>query len=562
MKSILSSNTSVIRVCLVLVATSVQFNQLTSRGIDPDELEHLHAAYCVHRGMVPYRDFFEHHTPALYYVVQPLFQLDGLSVLWGGRLLMWFCSLGTLCFTALAGRRIAGTNAGLLAAALLAWSSIFFAKGIELRPDVPATLLLTIALWLCVTQAERASWRRGIISGLLLGLATLFTQKAVVPASGIVLGLFIASRSLVSAGNKPATDAAPTGSSRAASLLARLAGIAAGGLLIWIVALVPFAQSKAASPFVESTIVRLFHWSVRSPLWDYLRPALLSDTTIWCAAALGILFWLGRFLRRGRSRPAESIVVGMVLASVLSVFWVKARYSQYYLLWYPALCIAAAKWLRVAARLPVSRGVLACDGTVLIGLAALFCVTALRAVMQGADGALGHLYDSFRPLVATLLIVGPAAAIALVACLFLARKRHRAAVTALALFGFWYAGARHLDAWFWSNSEQVAAIEAVNRKVPPDGTVLDGFTGYGALRRHAWYYWWLNDYSFALVAREQLEIELNNQLIDAPPDVILFDENLQRLPADLTDWIRANYRPDGPAPIWVRRGREGEAPNG
>lgn len=549
-----SQISSVLLVSALLVPVAAQLFQIPRRGIDPDELEHLHAAYCVHLGMIPYRDFFEHHTPALYYLVQPLFQFDeGLPVLWGGRLLMWFCSLGTLWVTFLVGRLIAGTNGGLLAAALLAWTSIFFAKGIELRPDVPATLLLMIALWYCVRQSESASWRRWCIPGILLGLATLFTQKAIVPAIGAAIGLFAAGRSPVHAEDVVSAALGKTDPPLATRRIKSLAGLTAGGVLIWIVALVPFASRHAAEPFLASTVVRLFHWSVRSPLWDYLRPALLSDTTIWCAATFGIVMGLCRSIRRRRIRHPESIIVGVVLFSTLSVVWVKARYAQYYLLWYPAMCLIAARWLRVAARLPISRKVLTCDATALFGLAALFCLTALRAVTQGPDGGLGRLYDQFRPLVATLLIVGPPAAIALVACLFIVRKRQRAAVTLLAAFGFWYAGARHLDNWFWSNREQVAAIEAVNRNVPLAGTVLDGFTGYGALRRHAWYYWWLNDYSLALVDSEQLDVDLMNRLVDAPPDVILFDENLQRLPADLTDWIRANYRPDAPAPIWVRR---------
>ena len=37
-----------------------------------DELEHLHATWCVAQGQLPYRDFFEHHTPLLYYLLAPI----------------------------------------------------------------------------------------------------------------------------------------------------------------------------------------------------------------------------------------------------------------------------------------------------------------------------------------------------------------------------------------------------------------------------------------------------------------------------------------------------------
>src|SRR5260221_6570383 len=69
---------------LVIVACVLLAYEIPNRGIDPDELEHLHAAYCVWRGEVPYRDFFEHHGPALYYCLWPILKLYGplLSVLW------------------------------------------------------------------------------------------------------------------------------------------------------------------------------------------------------------------------------------------------------------------------------------------------------------------------------------------------------------------------------------------------------------------------------------------------------------------------------------------------
>src|SRR4051812_45251188 len=38
---------------------------LWTRYFDTDELEHLHGAWCISRGLVMYKDFFEHHPPLL-----------------------------------------------------------------------------------------------------------------------------------------------------------------------------------------------------------------------------------------------------------------------------------------------------------------------------------------------------------------------------------------------------------------------------------------------------------------------------------------------------------------
>src|SRR4051812_11726916 len=44
------------------------------RFYDPDELEHSHAAWSFFRGLLPYRDFFEHHTPWYYFMLSPFFR--------------------------------------------------------------------------------------------------------------------------------------------------------------------------------------------------------------------------------------------------------------------------------------------------------------------------------------------------------------------------------------------------------------------------------------------------------------------------------------------------------
>src|SRR5205823_1712748 len=95
------------------------------------------------------------------------------------------------------------------------------------------------------------------------------------------------------------------------------------------------------------------------------------------------------------------------------------------------------------------------------------------------------------------------------------RSKLDGAVLFIAMLGMGHAVLRNVDTALWSNADHVAAIEAVNRHVPPDGRVLDGFTGYGALRPHAWYYWWINEYSLALISPRDQETGLLRVLKDS-----------------------------------------------
>jgi hypothetical protein len=62
-----------IALLLTLGAYFWRLHLLRVRGFDPDEFEHLHAAWYISKGMLPYRDFFEHHTPWLHFFLAPFF---------------------------------------------------------------------------------------------------------------------------------------------------------------------------------------------------------------------------------------------------------------------------------------------------------------------------------------------------------------------------------------------------------------------------------------------------------------------------------------------------------
>ncbi len=59
-------------------------------GYQPDEMEHLHAAWNVGQGRLPYHDFFEHHPPLFYTLLAPFLRAQthaGFSLLLTLRLL-------------------------------------------------------------------------------------------------------------------------------------------------------------------------------------------------------------------------------------------------------------------------------------------------------------------------------------------------------------------------------------------------------------------------------------------------------------------------------------------
>ncbi|MGE5191436.1 MAG: ArnT family glycosyltransferase, partial [Deltaproteobacteria bacterium] len=529
---------------LIGLACALQAYEIPNRGIDPDELEHLHAAWCVSRGDVPYRDFFEHHGPALYYLLLPLFKLCGprLAVLWLGRLAMWTCGLATLMLIGGLVRRWAGGAAGLVAMSLLAWTTVFHSKAIELRPDVPAMLLLMLAVCRFTYASGGGSWRRFLHVGLLAGLATLFTQKSTVPAAGIALAACL--DRIVTRDPKEESPA---------TVVARVAiPITAGIAAVWGTAGLLFSLAAAWREFWYSTWCQLWLWPVPSRPWENLRPTLAGDLTLWVAAASEIAALLKNVRAPETWKEQRGVAAIVAAVCIVSLAFVKASYPQFYLLWMPLLAALAAARIVAWCRRPAAGWRL----SVAVGAGLLTCLAEIllceRAFVLADRGSLPHL-ARVVPLIAPLSI-GTALVLGL-AAFASARRNWTAFVSFLAGLGMGYGALRNVDRALWSNGDQVAAIDAVNRQVPTDGRVLDGYTGYAALRPHAWYYWWINEYSLALVPEEEREVRLPALLKESPPAAVLFDTNVNLLPGSVQEWIRDHYEPAEPPPLWLPRRR-------
>jgi 4-amino-4-deoxy-L-arabinose transferase-like glycosyltransferase len=169
------------------------------RRWDVDEFEHLQFAWMISQGMVPYRDFFEHHTPLVHFLAAPWFfvftDAHGLvsvvPVLF--RAFSTLCSLLTAGIVWLLAARIVGRRAALFAAVLLLGDSLFLAKGIEFRPDTLAALAMMASAYALLRAADRTppsrTWLIG--AGFALVLAVLSTQKLLFAGPGCLVVFFL-----------------------------------------------------------------------------------------------------------------------------------------------------------------------------------------------------------------------------------------------------------------------------------------------------------------------------------------------------------------------------------
>ena len=153
---------------------------------DNDEAEHLHVAWLMSEGQLPYRDFWQHHTPLLWLGLAPV-----LRAMPPSAYVCDFARLLALLVTVLSGvlvlalaRRVHGTVNIAAPAAMLWLAAVIPGESYNLRPDLFANALALGALLVYLQPGLSLS---ALGSGILLGLAVTFCPKhllllAVLPA--------------------------------------------------------------------------------------------------------------------------------------------------------------------------------------------------------------------------------------------------------------------------------------------------------------------------------------------------------------------------------------------
>lgn len=162
--------------------------------IDSDEPQHLHVVWGWTQGLLPYRDFFDNHTPLFHLLFAPLLAVLGerSDILFLMRLAMIPIGVVILWSTYVIGRELFSNRVGLWAAVLTGLFPNFFIHALEFRTDV-----LWSALWLsalAVFIQGRPTVPRGFLGGVLLGAALSVSMKTVLLLAALsmaVLGTIV-----------------------------------------------------------------------------------------------------------------------------------------------------------------------------------------------------------------------------------------------------------------------------------------------------------------------------------------------------------------------------------
>lgn len=156
---------------------------------DGDTLEHVHTAWMVSHGKVPYVDFFQHHNPLLWYVGAPLVRAYEYSLRAVDAVNLLTVSVGVLTtyyIYRIHKDFLTNQIGGLIAASFLLLShDSLYAK--DFKPDNFMTAALIIGIYYLFSYIKTQKLQSLVISFLLFFASFMFTQKAALLLIGIGL---------------------------------------------------------------------------------------------------------------------------------------------------------------------------------------------------------------------------------------------------------------------------------------------------------------------------------------------------------------------------------------
>jgi len=315
---------------------------LPHRIFDPDEFEHSHAAWCWFKGMVPYQDFFEHHTPWYYYTLRPFFRWFDVGAsfesarhfLLLGRGLSFALTVVSVLVVFRIGRLGGDRRVGVVAGLFLVGQPVFLQKTIEMRPDVLALPFFLGGLWCLLrglagsTDSSTRRLRWFVAGGLSLGAAVMCTQKMLFVIPGLLAGLGLWSLS-------------DNRRSRIHLIAAFLLGICVPATLTWAA----FALDHAGGAFIANNFLLNASWK-HTPTGQLLR-LVETSAPVLALSLLGMVVAARRF-RRSRQRDHGELLLACTLLGLFAgVVVIPVAQRQYYLMPLPIVCLFAAKGLLV-----------------------------------------------------------------------------------------------------------------------------------------------------------------------------------------------------------------------
>jgi 4-amino-4-deoxy-L-arabinose transferase-like glycosyltransferase len=172
------------RVLLILIAFFLLTAIILSlfRYFDHDELEHVHSAWYILQGKIPYLDFYQNHNPVLWFLIAPLilFFGKGTVILFISRALMLLLLMGIALSVRSISREAGSSKREANYSALLVLScTTVLNTAMEIRPDVPQVFFGLLSCLYFLRYLKNRQPLQMTCAGFFAGVSFVVLQKSV-----------------------------------------------------------------------------------------------------------------------------------------------------------------------------------------------------------------------------------------------------------------------------------------------------------------------------------------------------------------------------------------------
>lgn len=533
---------------LTAVAFVWRWPLLHTRWFDPDEFQHLHAAWYVSQGFLPFRDFFEHHMPLIYLVIAPLYSFfdvgsnsdDAVAFLFVARRCMWLFMGVAFALVAILGATWRDARVGMVGMLFLANTLMFLEKTVEIRPD-PLALMFWLACLLGTLHAVRSRTTDGgarwwfFASGALLAAGILTTQKLLFALPGFGLAMLW-----------HLLDPRSSGTLRRRL---EMAGWQLIGFTVPMALMLGFfALSGALREFIQYNLLLNVDWSeVRFSPAGYLKQLVVQNPELVALGVVGTMWTIVCMFRRHAFLRGDYIIALPLVGFVAGLFIIPVPYRQYYVTFLPLFALMAARTLvdgldtlrAIRQRMPWASWQMC--GALAFVVTAVAMYPALRFALSSPTGwrvAFVIMWLGAALCVATAFTMR---AEALAAALF---------VLALSAYPFQQMHA----AFARTNVQQLKEVKYILENTSPSETVMDGWSGLGVFRPHAYRYHFLHDEARAMLTdTDRASLLEGLRSGEIAPSMIILDRDLRRVSPEITAYLTEHYEPTNVGAIWRRR---------
>jgi hypothetical protein len=479
------------------------------RHFDPDELQHLHIAWLISGGLLPYRDFFEHHTPLLHIILQPLFIfikpadniVFAIAAIFIGRAMSWALTVVIVSLSFILGTIWRGWQIGLAGAIILLNIRMFLEKAIEIRPDMLSLTFwiahLCLVMYVIRAQAQNRWLTRtsSFLSGLLLGAAVMATQKMlfVLPGISAVMLLYLFQMYQRHKAGEGILN-----------VILQLFGF----LIPIIIILFYFFTIGAGWEFIRMNF--LYNVSYGKSFLHYVNSErlLVQNPIVIALFVIGFTVTLAQVFRKMSLLRGDFVLIINMVGLIVGLWIIPSPQRQYYMIFLPLVALFSAAGLH--------------DLLMLLSNQGYGNIKAVECRTGGRSGTRSMLACGLMAIVLAAIILNGN-----VRQLFVDLKV--------------------------PNVTQIREITYVIENTKPSDIIMDGWSGVGVFRPHAFYTWMTPE----ATRRNMPAGEVDNMFRElkscaVTPALVNLDEDLRELSTDITMFLEQNYTPTGVGEIYAR----------